>query len=175
MYWNHKFMRYLPFLSSTSRFVLLSLSIVLTPFPFVLTLTFNITYLIRLLYVTKVTFLLSCPHAAALLHTQAPTSLPGHPPLPLGLRHSVLLWPSSTPSWPHLMAKDWIVLEEEGNFFYCFFFIVLIMYDSISFHFTLCLFLLKYIYILSFFHKEKKKKAFFYFYFFHILCPQSLI
>ena len=120
MYWNHKFMRYLPFLSSTSRFVLLSLSIVLTPFPFVLTLTLNITYLIRLLYVTKVTFLLSCPHAAALLHTQAPTSLPGHPPLPLGLRHSVLLWPSSTPSWPHLMAKDWIVLEEEGNFFYCF-------------------------------------------------------
>ena len=146
MYRNHKFIGYLPFLSSTSRFVLLSLSIVLTPFPFVLAVMFNIfTYLIRPLYVTKVTFLLSSPHSAALLHTQAPTSLPGHPPLPLALRHSVLLCPSSTPSGPHLMAKDWIVLEEEENFFYCFFFslIVPIMYNSISFHFTLYLFLLK--------------------------------
>lgn len=75
---TEKFICYLPFLSNISRFVLLSLSIVLTPFPFVLTVRFNIlTYLIRLLYVTKVTLLLSSPHAAALLPAQAPASLPG--------------------------------------------------------------------------------------------------
>lgn len=64
---------HLQFLSDTVRFILVSLSVILTPFPFITLFVFSMfTYLINPPYVTEVASLPSLPHAAAFFGTLRP-------------------------------------------------------------------------------------------------------